>query len=292
MSDGNREYKSDVFSMLLEDKENALSVYNVLNGSSITDSSLVEMKTLDGGISLSVRNDAAFIVDASLSIYEHQSTVCPNMPVRSLIYFTLIIEKYVKQFDIYGRKLVKIPVPKFVVFYNGQENQPEQYELKLSDAFERKVDDPQLELKCKVYNINDGKNADILKNCKVLRDYMAFVDYVRSYHKEQNYDNLKMAINKAIDRCIRDGILVEFFDDNREKVVKAMALDYTFERRILLAEKDARSEGLEEGHAKGLEEGRAEGRAEGKAEAYAEIKEELAQKDAEIERLKKLLAVK
>ena len=42
-----------------------------------------------GGISLSVRNDASFIVAARLSIYEHQSTVCPNMPVRSLIYFSV-----------------------------------------------------------------------------------------------------------------------------------------------------------------------------------------------------------
>ena len=60
---GNREYKSDVFSMLMEDK----------------------------GVSLSVRNDAAFILDANLSVYEHQSSVCPNMPVRSLIYFTNIL---------------------------------------------------------------------------------------------------------------------------------------------------------------------------------------------------------
>jgi hypothetical protein len=28
---GNREYKSDVFSMLMEDKQNALQVYNALN---------------------------------------------------------------------------------------------------------------------------------------------------------------------------------------------------------------------------------------------------------------------
>lgn len=25
------------------------------------------------------------------SIYEHQSTVCPNMPIRSLIYFSVIL---------------------------------------------------------------------------------------------------------------------------------------------------------------------------------------------------------
>ena len=89
---GNREYKSDVFSMLMEDKTRALALYNVMNNSSYENADDVEIRTLDGGISLSIRNDAAFIVDARLSIYEHQSTMCPNMPVRSLIYFTAIIQ--------------------------------------------------------------------------------------------------------------------------------------------------------------------------------------------------------
>ena len=55
--------------------------------------------------------------------------------------------------NIYGRRLVKIPTPHFVVFYNGEEEQPEVQELKLSDAFEKPTDEPNLELKCKVYNI-------------------------------------------------------------------------------------------------------------------------------------------
>ena len=45
-------------------------------------------------------------------------------------------------------------MPYFVVFYNGLEQAPEQYELRLSDAFEWQVDNPQIELICKVYNIN------------------------------------------------------------------------------------------------------------------------------------------
>ena len=57
MSDGNREYKSDVFSMLMQDKHYALQVYNALNHSHIEDPEEVELCTLDRGISLSVRND-------------------------------------------------------------------------------------------------------------------------------------------------------------------------------------------------------------------------------------------
>ena len=101
-------------------------LYNVMNGSHYDNPDDVEMVTLDGGISLSVRNDAAFVVDARLSIYEHQSTICPNMPVRSLIYFTVILSEILSEKNsksksgnnIYGKRLVRIPTPHFVVFYN------------------------------------------------------------------------------------------------------------------------------------------------------------------------------
>lgn len=52
---GNREYKSDVFSMLMQDKERALQLYNAMNGSSYDNPEDVEMVIHDGGISLSVR---------------------------------------------------------------------------------------------------------------------------------------------------------------------------------------------------------------------------------------------
>ena len=154
---GNREYKSDVFSMLVEDKQNALQIYNALNNTAYEDTSLIEVHTLNKGVSLLVRNDAAFVVDSNLSVYEHQSTICP-----------------------YGKSLIKIPTPKFAVFYNGIDEQPEQQELRLSNAFESPVNTPELELTCKVYNINYGNNMEFLEKCPVLREYMIFVNYVRN----------------------------------------------------------------------------------------------------------------
>ena len=79
----NREYKSDVFSMLMESKENALEVYNALNDSEYTNPEEVEIVQLERGVSLSIRNDASFIIDMNINIYEHQSTYNPNMPLRS-----------------------------------------------------------------------------------------------------------------------------------------------------------------------------------------------------------------
>ena len=263
---GNREYKSDVFSMLMKDKSNALQLYNAVNHSDYKDPELVELQMMDKGVSLTVRNDASFVVDAALSVYEHQSTVCPNMPVRSLIYFTNILERMLKDRNIYGRSLVRIPIPKFAVFYNGEENQPEQYDLRLSDAFEKPVDRPELELTCRVYNINKGHNEELLARCPVLKEYMIFVDYVRRYHKEEGYENLETAIDRAIYRCIEENVLKDFLKEHHSEVVKVTQLDYTFDRQIELEREDAIREGLQEGRREGLQEGRREGLQEGKRE--------------------------
>ena len=244
---GNREYKSDVFSMLLEDPINALQLYNALNESNYTDPEMVEIRTLDKGVSLSVRNDSAFVLDSNLSIYEHQSSVCPNMPVRCLIYFSNIIEKIVKGHNIYGKTLVKLPTPRFAVFYNGVEEQPEQYDLRLSDAFIHKVEKPEIELMCRIYNINKGHNQKLLEVCPFLKEYMIFVDYVRAYHAEQDYENLELAINLAIDRCIMENVLRDFLKAHRSEVVKVTQLDYTFDRQIELEREDAKREGIGQG---------------------------------------------
>ncbi len=243
---GNREYKSDVFGMLMEEPGYALEVYNALNQSDYRDPGLVEVCSLERGISLSVRNDAAFILDMNLSIYEHESTVCPNMPLRALIYVTNILEQWVKKRNIYGRKLVKIPTPRFAVFYNGVEEQPEQYQLKLSDAYANRMEEPELELTCTVYNINSGKNRELLSECPVLEQYMVFVRYVREGLEMHPKKDLAKAIDGAIDRCIEEGVLREFLMKRREEVTKVTQLDYTFDRRIELEREDAREEALAE----------------------------------------------
>ena len=239
---GNREYKSDVFGMLMEEPGYALEVYNALNHSDYRDPGLVEVCSLERGISLSVRNDAAFILDMNLSVYEHESTVCPNMPLRALIYATNILEQWVKKQNIYGRKLVKIPTPRFAVFYNGVEEQPEQYQLKLSDAYANRMEEPELELTCTVYNINSGKNRKLLSECPVLEQYMVFVRYVREGLEMYPEKDLAKAIDGAIDRCIEEGVLREFLIRRREEVTKVTQLDYTFDRRIEFEREDARAE--------------------------------------------------
>ena len=249
----NKEYKSDVFSMLLQDKKRAMEIYNAINGTDYDDPELVEMTTLDDkSFSLTVRNDASFILDANLSLYEHQSTYCPNMPLRDLLYFASIIQKQIKaqKHDIYGGRILKIPVPHFVVFYNGKEDAPDQYDLRLSDAFEKETKNPEIELVCHVYNINNGKNVPLLSKCQTLREYMYFVDMVRKNNEISG--NLEDAIEKAINQCMEENVLRDFLAQHREEVMHVMTLDYTFERRLEMQ----RAEAIEDGERIGKEIGK------------------------------------
>ena len=246
----NREYKSDVFSMLMQVPEYALDVYNALNGSDYKDPNLVEMKTLEKCISLTVRNDAAFIIDMHLSIYEHQGTYNPNMPLRILIYLADILKPIIKQRDIYSRKKITIPTPNFVVFYNGIEDRPRKEIQRLSDSYVH-GEEINLELICTVYNINPGYNEDIRKKSEVLDGYTIFVEKVREYLASEDEE----AISHAVDYCIEHGVLEDFFAQNKSEVVKNMTIDMTFERRMELSAKENFEDGLAQGISQGLSQG-------------------------------------
>ena len=254
MKKGNREYKSDVFSMLLEYPENALSLFNAMNSSTYTDPSIVEFKKLENSISLTVRNDASFIVDNVLSLYEHQSTICPNMSLRILYYVSDILKKLTNDFDVFGKKLIQIPTPHFAVFYNGVDAQPEVTTQRLSDSFMHSEEIPELELICKVYNINPGYNDNLFSKCRFLYEYMVFIEYVRENISTYGMENLEKALSDAIDRAIDDDILKVFLLERRPEVMKVMVLDYTYERRIELTKRDYREEGRKEGRKEGRQE--------------------------------------
>ena len=117
----NRNFKSSVFSLMMQDKVKALNVYNVLGNSHFDNPEDVEIITTDGGISLSVRNDASFIIGTDMNFYEHQSTYNPNMPLRDLFYISSEYQKLVDKKSLYSSVLQKIPAPQFIVFYNGTE---------------------------------------------------------------------------------------------------------------------------------------------------------------------------
>lgn len=242
MQKGNRCFKSEVFSLLLENKTNALQVYNALNNTEYYKLESLHIYKLENAIYLSYVNDVSFIIASTLNIYEHQSTVNPNMPLRKLIYVSNLIADLVKDENLFGTKLVTIPTPKFVTFYNGSEDMPEVQELKLSDSYQVLTDNPELELKCTVININIGKNKTFFNKCKVLKDYAIFVDLVR-----RNVENhtLDKALEMAIDTCIAEHVLEEFLKSERAKVMSLSVLEFNLERQLKFEREEGREEGAD-----------------------------------------------
>ncbi len=143
--------------------------------------------------------------------------------------------------NIYGKKLVRIPTPHYTVFYNGTEKTEDRYELHLSDAFEKIQKDGKYEWTAEVYNINAGKNKELMEQCKALREYADFVRMVREYYQESKDETeaIKKAMQKAIDGNYLDG----YFEKEREEVF--MTTLWEVNRDIY--ENDLREEGRIEG---------------------------------------------
>ena len=187
---GNREVVSDVFSMLLEYPGNALDVYNALNGSGYEDPDMVQIVRLKSGISLTVQNDASFLIEGNAQFCEHQSTYNPNIPLRKLIYFTdfLKIWIYKSEKNLYGSSLVSVPTPRFVSFYNGEKERPAVETMYLSPAFSAPVPEGEkdLEVRCVQYNLNAEENKWLLERSETLRGYMIFVNKIRRTVRKWN----------------------------------------------------------------------------------------------------------
>ena len=244
----NRMYKSRIFAMLFSDRNELLKLYNAINGTSYDDPDLLQVNTLENAVSMSMQNDVSFIIELGLNLYEHQSTYSPNLPVRYLLYVADVYSDYTKDMNLYGTKAVKLPTPRFVIFYNGQAEQPDRKELKLSELFSIPDADPSLELKAVMLNINKGHNRKLMETCRTLQDYAEYTFRVREYAAEMPLD---LAVEQAITECISEGILADFLRKNRAEAKKVSIYEYDEERHM----RQTREEGMEEGYANGFSQG-------------------------------------
>ena len=256
----NRQYKDTVFRMLFSEKENLLSLYNAVTGNAYQNADDLKIVTLENAIYMGMKNDLAFMLETNIYLYEHQSTLNPNIPLRDLIYIGIEYQQYVDDKSLYSSRLQKIPAPKFMVFYNGTDAVDDRVELRLSKAYEHLAGEPDLELKVLMLNVNEGHNKELMEQCQTLKEYAIYVARVRKYTSEMNLND---AVARAIDECIKEGILVEFLRKNRSEVKMVSILEYDKEweeKKLRKAEYEAgRSEGIEIGKSEGIEIGKSEG---------------------------------
>ena len=259
----NWQYKDRLWRMVFNNKEDLLQLYNAINHTDYQNPDDLEVNTLEDVLYLSMKNDVSFLVGGTMNLYEHQSTFNPNMPLRGVFYFSRLYEGYVADNNlmIYHEKRVRLPKPKYIVFYNGTKNQPDSMELRLSDCFENTDNEaPCLECTATMLNINYGHNQELMKHCRRLEEYSIFVQCVREYI--QSEPSVEDALEKAIDTCIHQDVLADFLKKHRAEVTNMILTTYDKDLYEKTLKEDAREEGLMTGRVQGREEGRAETRAE------------------------------
>ena len=239
----NRNYKSSIFTMLFSDKRELLGLYNAVSGKDYKDPGLLEVNTLENAIYMAIKNDLSFVIDSQLSLYEHQSTYSPNLPLRMLLYLADLYADMTKNENLYGKKKVKIPPPQFIIFYNGVERQPDRRILRLSDLYEVEEEEHKLELEAVMLNVNAGHNRELLQSCKTLADYAEYTACIRKYAEEMDTED---AVECAIVECIQEGILEEFLRKNRAEAKRMSIYEYDQARHIRQEREDARNEGRQE----------------------------------------------
>ena len=243
-----RDYKARLFEMIFREKEELLGLYNAVNGTNYSNPDELEINTLENAIYLSMHNDVSFIIDSRLSLYEHQSTYSPNLPLRYLFYVSDLYSKMTKDSNLYGSRRITIPAPRFLIFYNGKEARPEREVLELSDAFEIQEEELWLNLKAVLLNINPGYNNDIVNACKTLSDYVTYTSIVRQYAEQMEIED---AVEQAITECIAEGILADFLTQYRSEVKKMSIYEYDEEQQRRWDKEEGEEIGLAKGLAKG-----------------------------------------
>lgn len=240
-----RNYKDSLFRMIFREKKELLSLYNAINGTAYEDPEELVVTTIEDVLYMGCKNDISFLIKNVMNLYEHQSSVNPNMPLRGLIYVSMLYQGYIEQnnLDIYSSALLKIPAPRYLVFYNGTKEEPDRLELRLSDSFIKKEDPPALECRAVMLNINYGHNQELMKACRKLYEYSVFVEAIR--RRLSTGLKLRAAMDLAIEDCIHSDILKEFLLKHRGEVRQMILTEYNQERH----EKTLLEEGRQQGRA-------------------------------------------
>ena len=237
-------------------KENFISLYNALHGTNLDAKTTdVQPVMLERVLYMKYYNDVAMLIDGKIVILiEHQSTINQNMPFRFLEYIARIYEKITTKDEKFGRKLVKLPIPEFYVFYNGKDDYPVESVMKLSDAFMQLGDDSELknqlentsyplEISVKVININVDKENPILKRCEALKEYSEFIEQVRF-----NIENaVPEPFTTAIKEAIKKGFLSDYLNRKSTEVQNMLLAEYDYDTDIAVQRKEAFDDGLSQG---------------------------------------------
>ena len=258
--DANVQYRNSVFCSYFQEPSRLLSLCNAILDTNHTDTSKLELTTLEGTFFSNIKNDISCkIGDNFLVLVEHQSSINENMPFRCLSYVTEVMNNLIEDKDrLYKKSLIHFPTPRFVVLYDGDDNEPLKREMRLSDAFAG--DSSAIELIVTSYNINYSKEQEILEKCPELKEYSIFVNQVKeALSVGYSLDN---AIAYAVDYCLKNNIMYDYLKLHGKEVYSMTRLEWNEDTARRVWKEEAREEGMAQGMEQGMEQGIKKGKKE------------------------------
>ena len=251
----NTKYKDRLFRLIFHEKKELLELYNAVNESNYTNPDELEITTIEDVVYMGMKNDLSFIIGDEMNLYEHQSSVCPNLPLRGLFYFSSVYKSYIEPVKrkLYSTSQLEIPFPQYIVFYNGTEERPEREELKLSNLFieNGKGKQPSLECTALVLNVNYGHNKDLMERCKTLKEYAQFIAEIR---RNLSFGmKAQEAVEEAVEKCIQNDILAGILRKNRGEIVDSILTEWDENEYREFLKEESWKEGCEAGRNAGIE---------------------------------------
>ncbi len=246
----NENNKDRLFSFIFGREKNkkwTLALYNAVNHYNHSNPDDIEINTIEDFLYMGMKNDVSFLMHSSLNLYEHQSTYNPNMPVRQLIYLAQLYDKYIKKnkYNLYSEKKLEIPIPKLVTFYNGLKDTEDEKDLHLSDLFPAGCggDDADVSVRVRMFNINYGRNRELMEACEPLNEYAWFIERIRYYCRS-------MGIEEAVEHALADMpdtfSIREYLIENRAEVQMICLTEYNEAETMNMFKEEGRLENQQE----------------------------------------------
>ena len=246
-----RTYKDSLFCDIFRRKDYLQDVYRGLFGRDVSLQE-IQLMTLQGTFFNDEKNDVSFLAGKrQIVLMEHQSTLNENMPLRMFWYMAKLYRKQVPKDAPYRTRRLQLPAPCFYVFYNGLDPAPDEWEMRLSEAFEGECSS--LELCVKAYNINETSGSRLLEKSRALKGYSVFVAQIR--RKTAAGVCLEGAVKQAIRYCIEQDLLAEYFlEREMEEVFDMVSFKWDPELAKRVQLQEAQEIGMEKGMEKGVTE--------------------------------------
>lgn len=241
-----RQYRDTVFRSYFSEPENFLALAKAVTGEDYPADRMKDA-TIEDVLFSQLRNDVAFSFgDRSLIFAEHQSTLNENMPLRLLLYYSLLCREAIPQDVLYRRKRIQLPAPRFFVLYNGKAPCLEESVLRLTDAFDAKAD---IELVVTVHDIRYTEENSLLKACRPLHDYSYFIH--RIIQNREHSMALDDAIREAMQHCMERNVMADYLKKHEWEVCNMVSLVWNEDE----AKKSYYEQGHEDGEARGKMQG-------------------------------------